>query len=195
MTSGQCEQPPSASRRELLIRPPVEAIPNGFTEFEMQWLLKFETDRDPIVICRLMNIFRRKGVAIETMALTAGVEGFSGVAVVGTPAAEIDHVFNFLRRTDGVRDVTCYQHEPSSAGSFVFFEADCDQERVRRILEVLPECKIVFAGQGKFLLETPPENHCGARMAGLGESGFLSFAPVKTGRGNLLGQVASVVSS
>ena len=34
----------------------------------MKWLLELETEKDPISICRLMNIFRRKGVNIVTLS-------------------------------------------------------------------------------------------------------------------------------
>ena len=43
----------------------------------MQWLLTLECDRDPIVLCRLMNIFRRKGLEIENMVLGARAESYS----------------------------------------------------------------------------------------------------------------------
>src|SRR5881275_2524717 len=77
----------------------------------MQWLLELETERDPISTCRLMNIFRRKGVNIVTLSLKAGPAEFSMKALVETAESEVAHIFNFLRRTEGVRHVTCYRDE------------------------------------------------------------------------------------
>ena len=63
----------------------------------MQWLVALDTNIDPITSCRLMNIFRRKGVSIVTLAMAARPEGFSIIAVVETPESLVDHIFNFLR--------------------------------------------------------------------------------------------------
>jgi len=82
----------------------------------MQWLLELETEKDPISTCRLMNIFRRKGVNIVTLSLEAGPAEFSMKALVETAESEVAHIFNFLRRTEGVRHVTCYRDErPANA--------------------------------------------------------------------------------
>ena len=62
----------------------------------MQWLLELETERDPISTCRLMNIFRRKGVNIVTLSLKAGPAEFSMKALVETAESEVAHLFNFL---------------------------------------------------------------------------------------------------
>lgn len=79
----------------------------------MQWLITLETEKDPIVTCRLMNVFRRKGLKIVTLAMTTRPSGHSMIAVVELPEADIDHVFNFLRRMEGVRHVACHRHETS----------------------------------------------------------------------------------
>ena len=82
----------------------------------MQWLLELETEKDPISTCRLMNIFRRKGLNIVTLSLEAGPAEFSMKALVETAESEVAHIFNFLRRTEGVRHVTCYRDEgPANA--------------------------------------------------------------------------------
>src|SRR6266581_1487823 len=83
----------------------------------MQWLLELETDKDPIATCRLMNIFRRKGVGIVTLSLEAGAAEFSMKALVETAESEVAHIFNFLRRTEGVRHVTCYRDERPASGT------------------------------------------------------------------------------
>jgi len=146
----------------------------------MQWLLTLESDRDPIVLCRLMNIFRRKGLEIETMALAAKPETYSLMAVVESPESDVDHVFNFLRRTDGVVGVTFYQHEPAQDASFIFVESAEDSENLQRIQKAFPECKVVFASHGKYLVEVPSGTSPGTEVLGLGEPGFLPLSRVKT---------------
>jgi len=81
----------------------------------MQWLLALETERDPISTCRLMNIFRRKGVSVLRLELESGPSSFSLAALVETRESDVPHIFNFLRRTEGVREVTCYRHEASES--------------------------------------------------------------------------------
>jgi acetolactate synthase regulatory subunit len=146
----------------------------------MQWLLTLESDRDPIVLCRLMNIFRRKGLEIETMALAAKPETYSLMAVVDSPASDVDHVFNFLRRTDGVVGVTFYQHEPTQDASFIFVESAENSENLQRIQKAFPECKVVFSSHGKYLVEIPSGTSLGTEVPGLGEPGFLPLSRVKT---------------
>ena len=121
----------------------------------MQWLLTLEFDRDPILLCRLMNVFRRKGLEIENLALGALPESYSLMAVVDSPEADVDHIFNFLRRTDGVRGVTNYQHEPSQDASFIFVESAGDSENLKRIQEAFPGSTVIFASHGKYLMEVP----------------------------------------
>src|SRR5437773_7061755 len=83
----------------------------------MQWLLELETERDPISTCRLMNIFRRKGVNIVTLSLEAGAAEFSMKALVETAESEVTHIFNFLRRTEAWRTLTCFRDEPPAKAS------------------------------------------------------------------------------
>ncbi len=146
----------------------------------MQWLLTLESDRDAILLCRLMNIFRRKGLEIETMALAAKAESYFLMAVVDTPQADVDHIFNFLRRTDGVQGVTFYQHEPSQAASFIFVESEENPKNIERIQEAFPECKVVFASHGKYLVELPSGFHASTSTPGLDEPGFLPLSRVRT---------------
>ena len=146
----------------------------------MQWLLTLESDRDPIVLCGLMNIFRRKGLEIQTMALAAKPESYSLMAVVESPASDVDHVFNFLRRTDGVLGVTFYQHEPTQDASFIFVESAENSEDLQRIQKAFPECKVIFASHGKYLVEVPSGVSLEAQVPGLGEPGLLPLSRVKT---------------
>jgi acetolactate synthase regulatory subunit len=161
----------------------------------MQWLLTLETERDPIVICRLMNIFRRKGLSIETMALAAKPEGYSCITVVDTPGTEIDHIFNYLRSTEGVFNVACYRHEPTSAASYVFVESTANPESVSRILETLPGSKVIFASHGKYLFEIRSEGHLPPSISGLGEPGFLPLSRVKTSRQSSQMELVGAMSS
>ncbi len=148
----------------------------------MQWLLALETENDPIPACRLMNVFRRKGIKIGALALAAQSQGYSLLAMIETPDADVEHIFNFLRRTEGIRDVTWYRHEPSADASFVFIETDGDSARVARFLQDFPESRLVFASHGKCLLEVGGESR--ARLAGSAPSDadFTPFARVKTTR-------------
>ena len=146
----------------------------------MQWLLTLETNNDMISICRLMNIFRRKSLKITTLAMTARPEGFSLMGVVGSAEGEIDYLFNFLRRTEGVRHVTCYRHETSPNASFVFIDSEDNNSGVTRVLEAFPESKLIFASHGKYLLEIPVEKRRSTALAGSRDPAFLPFARVKT---------------
>jgi len=147
----------------------------------MQWLVTLETDNDLISACRLMNIFRRKGLKIATLAMAGRLTGFSLMAVLDSPEAEVDHIFNLLRRTEGVQHVTCYRHETSEDASFVFIDAEADTSRVAQILKTFPGSKLVFASHGKYLLEVPAESWRPVVQA-FGEPEFLPFARVRTTR-------------
>ena len=146
----------------------------------MQWLMALETNGDPISICRLMNIFRRKGVSVVTLTLAARPSGFSLMALVETPEADVEHLFNFLRRTEGVDHVTYYRHEPSGNASFVFIDEDPASTNVARFLQTFPESKLIFASHGKYLLEVPADRRIRPTTADSGELQFLPFARVKT---------------
>ena len=148
----------------------------------MQWLLALETNDDPISTCRLMNIFRRKNVKIVTLAVAARPAGLSILALVETPEADVEHIFNFLRRTEGVQHVTYYRHEPAGDASFIFVDSDADSSSLARFLETFPESKLVVAAHGKYLLEIPAEKRPGATAKSLGEPGFLPLAYVRSTR-------------
>jgi len=145
----------------------------------MQWLVTLETDNDLITSCRLLNAFRRKGLKISTLAMAARPSGFSMMAVLDSPESDVDHVFNFLRRMEGVQHVTYYRHESSEDASFIFFDADPATSRVAQVLEAFPESQLIFASHGKYLLEVPAASRRRA-VARPGEPEFLPFARVKT---------------
>jgi acetolactate synthase regulatory subunit len=157
----------------------------------MQWLVSLEMENDPIASCRLLNVFRRKGVRVGTLSLAAGLEGTSLVAVVESPEREIEHIFHFLRRTAGVRHVDYYRHEPSGDASILFLDAPTDASSLAQIQETFPGSRLLFASHGKYLLELPAEG--GKAFASFQDAGFLSFARVRTTR-NVPHAVSAVAS-
>jgi hypothetical protein len=155
----------------------------------MEWTLALEIDRDPITPCRLMNTFRRKGVKLSALAMAASQSGFSLTAVAETPEGDIEHLFHFLRRAEGVHHVTCYRHEPSSEACYVFVDAGADHSRATHILGLSPRSKIIFASGGKYLIEVPAEERLpDADFAGPGD---LPFVPVMTTRTAVAGRLAA----
>ena len=155
----------------------------------MQWLLTLETDNDMISICRLMNIFRRKGLKIATLTISARVSGFSLMGVVETAETEMDYLFNFLRRTEGVEHVTCYRHEPFPNASFVFLDSEEDNSAVTRLLAAFPGSTLIFASHGKYLLDIPAEKR--RSTAADRDPAFLSFACVRTTRHDAARELAT----
>jgi hypothetical protein len=135
---------------------------------DMQWLLALEVDNDPISICRLMNVFRRKSVSLVTLSLAAAERGFSVTTLVDTPEAEVEHLYHFLRRSAGVEHVTCYlpvsAREPSRddlsaepGDSYIFINSRDRSLEPARASDCFPGCNVIFASQGKFLIEIPSE--------------------------------------
>ena len=158
----------------------------------MQWLLTLETNNDMISICRLMNIFRRKSLKITTLTMTARPSGFSLMSVVDSAEPDLDYLFNFLRRTEGVQHVTCYRHEPFPNASFVFIDSEEDNSGVTRVLEAFPESKLIFASHGKYLLEIPAERRRNSTSVGSQDTAFHPFACVRTTRSAPQAELAAV---
>jgi acetolactate synthase regulatory subunit len=148
----------------------------------MQWLITLETEQDLIVTCRLINVFRRKGLKIVTLAMAARPSGFSMMAVLESPEAQVDHLFNFLRRMEGVQHVTYYRHETSEDASFIFIDADPDTWGVADILKAFPGSKLIFASHGKYLLEVHAEGRRQNAVPAFGIPEVLPFARVRTTR-------------
>ena len=146
----------------------------------MQWLITLETENDLIVTCRLMNVFRRKGMKITTLAMAARPHCFSMMAVLDSPESDIEHLFNFLRGMEGVERVSYYQHPTSADASFVFLDADADTSRVAEVLKTFPGSTLIFASHGKYLLEVPAESRRQAGASAFGMPEFLPFACIKT---------------
>lgn len=143
----------------------------------MRWLVTLVTDNDPIPLCRLMNTFRRKGIKLVALAAAAQPGGFSLLAVMESPAPDVEHVFNFLRGVGGVRHVTCYRQEPSAEASFLFVDAEAGAS-LAQFLQICPEAKLAFASHGKYLYEVPAGG--AARWASLAQPEFLPLAQVKS---------------
>ena len=148
----------------------------------MHWLITLETDHDLIATCRLINIFRRKGLTLTTLAVAAQPAGFFMMVVIEAAEADVDHIFNFLRRTEGVQHVTCYRHETSQHASFLFINGEAESPRLVQILEAFPGSRLIFASQGKYLFEIPAESWRLPVSAAFGVPEFLPFACVKTTR-------------
>ncbi|MGH9326541.1 MAG: hypothetical protein ACRD2B_07645 [Terriglobia bacterium] len=127
----------------------------------MKWLLTIETENDLIVVCRLMNIFRRKGLRLLMLAMAETAEGYSLMAVVETPAADGDHYYNFVRRTEGVRSVTCYRQQTTELASHVF--VDLPEGRPPEVARWEGSgARLIFATHGKMLYELPVGANIGA---------------------------------
>jgi hypothetical protein len=146
----------------------------------MQWLITLDTEQDPIVTCRLMNVFRRKGMKISTLAMVGRPNGFSMMAVLNSPESYVEHLFNFLRGMEGVERVSYYQHQIAADASFVFIDADADTSRVADVLKTFPGSKLIFASHGKYLLEVPAESRWQHAAPAFGLPDFLPFSCVKS---------------
>ena len=146
----------------------------------MQWLIALKTNSDPITSCRLINIFRRKGVGILTLAMAARAQGFSVITVAETPESEVEHIYNFLRRVEGVQHVTYYRHEPQGDASFVFIDSEPQSQTLARVLQDFPGAKMVFGSDGKYLLEVPEGRQARLRDLPGAPAEVLPFARVKT---------------
>lgn len=150
----------------------------------MKWLLALETEKDLIIACRLVNIFRRKGAKIDSLALVSGTENHCMMAVLETAEADIEHMFHFLRRMDGVQHVSYYRHEPSAHASFVFVDAGTASEAIsaERFADIFPGARLIFASNGKFLLEVPGASVGRPALPESGRPEVIPFACVRTTR-------------
>ena len=137
----------------------------------MRWLTALETDNESITLCRLMNIFRRKGINIASLTMHAKPEGFTLLALVEAGPAEIEHLGNFLRRTEGVTKVACYRREGGSSIPFPFGEAEIPS--LTRFLETSRVASAAFAEGGSHALEFPETIRADASAGETEEPRFL----------------------
>jgi len=112
--------------------------------------------------------------------MAARPEGFSVIVLAETPESAVEHIFNFLRRVEGVEQVAYYRHEPLGDASFVFIDADPDSSSLARFLLGFPESKLIFASHGKYLLEVPGDRKPQPASLRGGRQEILPFARVKT---------------
>jgi acetolactate synthase regulatory subunit len=143
----------------------------------MRWIFALEAEDDPIIPCRLLNVLRRKGVHINTLTMSERTTALSIMAVVDLPEESVAHIFDFLRRMAGIREVTYYRHEPAGNAAFVFVEA-AEGTEARKLLEIFPQAKLIFAAEGKYLVQV------GGDAGSLGSAlehraGFLPFVRVE----------------
>jgi hypothetical protein len=122
----------------------------------VKWLFTIDTENDLIVFCRLVNIFRRKGLNISWMSIGALSGAYRIIAVFQGSADEIDHIFHFVRRTEGVCHVAYYREGGTGPASFVFSDGEGEAPEAARWPDIFPGARLAFAGQGKLLLEIPP---------------------------------------
>ena len=144
----------------------------------MEWLVALEAENNPIVLGRLMNAFRRKGVLIKTLTLGTRTAELSLMALVESAEENVEHILHFLRVMVGVRDVTCYRHEPSGKASFIFMETD-DHSKVTKILADFPLSRLVFASQGRYLVEVGEKTCKAGDRPLVPGADFLPFARVR----------------
>lgn len=114
----------------------------------MKWLAALATDGESITLCRLMNVFRRKGISIAALTMNAAPGGFTVLALIDTTAPEIEHLRSFLRRTAGVSQVACYRHQ---AGNAVAFGGEGVEPASLR--ETLPPAHATLGGESRYLPE------------------------------------------
>ena len=149
----------------------------------MQWLIFLELENDPIAFCRLTDIFRRKDLKLVSLVATSGPGNLAVMTVVESTEFLIDHMFHFLRRTPGIRQVSYYRHEKGREAGFVFVSArDPADDLVGTLQHTVPGAKLVFAGGGDFLFEIPTRGRTDEALRGISGENFLSFTRVKTGR-------------
>jgi hypothetical protein len=147
----------------------------------MKWLFNVDVEGDLITVCRLMNIFRRKGIELSRLGTASKGDSFSLVALFDAQETEIDHVFHFLRRTEGVSRVECYRQGKAEEASLILVDGNSDRLDVARWAEVMRGSKLVFASHGQALLEVAPGSAASLFAAYSGSPQPLAFTCVKQG--------------
>jgi hypothetical protein len=148
----------------------------------MTWLFTIDIEDDLIVACRLLNIFRRKGLRLRTLAMASSDAGYRVAALMDAPEAEIDHIFHFLRRTEGVSHVAYYQSTRPGSGSYIFFEPEAERLDVAQWPHLFPGARLVFASHGSALIELPAPAPGASAFAAPEIPGLIPFACVRNTR-------------
>ncbi|MGH9450239.1 MAG: hypothetical protein ACRD11_06805 [Terriglobia bacterium] len=121
----------------------------------MKYLLTIETRDDLIVVCRLLNMLRRKGARVLMLVMSLAPDGYCLMALAEIKESEAEHLFHFLRRAEGVRHVTYYRHEIESEAAFVLVDGQGESTDAARWATLLPGAKVIFSAHGKTFLEAP----------------------------------------
>jgi hypothetical protein len=101
----------------------------------------------------------------------------------------VEHLFHFLRRTEGVRHVTSYRQEASAEASFIFVDAAGSSVTLARLREAFPEAEIIFASGGKFLLEVSNPNRLPPALPELGAALYVPLVAARTTRSATAGEL------
>ena len=73
-------------------------------EADRTWHVSLETDRDPILPCRVLNTLRRKGAQVRRLALEDHGESFSMSILIGLPSGtDPAHLSALLHTMPGAR--------------------------------------------------------------------------------------------
>ena len=148
----------------------------------MQWLIILEMDSDPIALCRLMDVFRRKGLKIASMTVASGSVKTSFVALVECDEAHMDHMFHFLRRSADIQKVSYYRNqEVGSATHLLLTPTDSPVKSVGRILQGVPGARLVFSSGESYLFEFSGKAKEHKAVQTIPQENRLPFSHVKTG--------------
>lgn len=121
----------------------------------MKYLLNIETQEDLIVVCRLMNVLRRKGARPVNLAMSSTPEGYALMMLAEIKETEAEHLFHFIRRAEGVRHAAYYRHDASEPASYVLLETPGDLGDVSVFERQLPGSRRVLSGHGAAVWEVP----------------------------------------
>ena len=143
----------------------------------MKYIMTLETADDLIVVCRLLNIFRRKGVRLHTLVLSLAAEASCLMVILEMPEHDVEHMFHFLRRTEGIRHVTYYRHQLSGPASFVFIDGHEESPCVQGFGA---GSRLIFASHGKALMEIPAGSAPQTVSLAFSGANMFPFARVRT---------------
>lgn len=147
----------------------------------MRVLFTIDAESDLIAFGRLVNTFRRKGIGLDRMTLASASEAFRIVVLFEAPEAEIEHIFNFVRRTEGVRRVGYHRPGgPEDSVSFALVDIESERPGSDGWTQIFPHSKWVFASDGKALIEMGAEGPVSVSSSDRERSGFQPFTGVKS---------------
>lgn len=121
----------------------------------MKYLLNIEIQEDLIVVCRLMNVLRRKGAQPITLAMSRTPEGYCLMTLAEIKETDAEHLFHFIRRAEGVQHAAYYRHDASEPASYVLLETSGTLGDVSAFARQLPGSRLVLSGHGSAVWEVP----------------------------------------